>query len=142
MIIKVKKSYWMAAAVLVAHFGAVVCVGMVEMARWMHLALDAAIIASLMWQWRNAFWWKGGELRITEEGLCSTGGNDGPPARIHRADAFAGFIRLRLARSSGRPRTLLLMQDAVPSEVYHELCARIRQGRLPVPDQAAMREPL
>ncbi len=69
-------------------------------------------------------------------------GDGATASRILRADVFAGFIRLHLAVVAGRPRTLLLVQDALPPEAYHELCARIRQGRLPVSDQAAMREPL
>ena len=125
-----------------AHLGALACVGLVEINRWAQLVLGAVILVSFVRQWQRTFWWKGGELNISEDGFCSLTGVDAPPARILCADMYAGFVRLRLAAVSGHRHTLLLMQDALLSEAYHELCARIRQGRLPVPDQAAMREPL
>lgn len=132
----------MASMVLAAHLGALVCTGLIEIVDWLRYPLGVLVIASLVWQWRRSFWWRGGDLKISDEGLCTIQGGEPLTAKIVRADVFAGFIRLRIALVSGRSRTLLLMQDALAPESYRELCARIRQGRLPVSVQAAMREPL
>lgn len=132
----------MASLVLVAHLGALACIGLVDFVDWLQYPLGVLIIANLVWHWRRSFWRKGGDLKISDEGLCTIQGGEPLSAKIVRADVFAGFIRLRVALDSGRSRTLILMQDALTPDSYRELCARIRQGRLPVPDQAAIREPL
>ncbi|MDH4134062.1 MAG: hypothetical protein OEV31_04685 [Gammaproteobacteria bacterium] len=132
----------MASVMLAAHLGALVCVGLTEMRVWFQLMLGALILSSLAWQWRHSFWWKSADLRISDDGQCAIQGDEPMTARIASADVFAGFIRLRVVLATGRLRTLILARDALTLESYRELCARIRQGRLPAPDQAAMRDPL
>jgi hypothetical protein len=52
--------------------------------------------------------------------------------RVVAARRLPGAVQLVLKPAHGRSRALLLMQDALSAADFHELCARIRQQRLPV----------
>ncbi len=60
-------------------------------------------------------------------------------ARVVAARRLPGAVQLVLKPARGRTRALLLMQDALSAADFHELCARIRQQRLPVRESATTR---
>lgn len=53
-------------------------------------------------------------------------------ARVIVARHLPGAIQLIFKPANGRSQALWLMQDAIAASDFHELCARIRQQRLPV----------
>jgi len=53
---------------------------------------------------------------------------------VSSAERHAGWIRLQL-KDHLSERVLVIMRDAVELQIYHELCTRIEQRRLPVADQ-------
>jgi hypothetical protein len=136
MILKIKKSFNFISIIFSAHLGALVLTLIVPIALRFQIGLAALIVVSLWWQWRQDAGVAVGELRLEDDGTCLQS-ISGDQHRYHltRATAHVGFVRLTLQRAGERTRIQLVPRDAVEPEVYRELCARIVQRRLPVPDK-------
>jgi hypothetical protein len=136
MIINIKKSYVLTTIVLGAHIGALLLSLGLPIAVWLRFGLAMLIGASLSRQWRHGIGATAVELRLEDDGSCIHTAN-GAQRRYHivRATAHAGFVRFTMTRTGERSRTLLVPRDAVDSEVFRNLRARILQRRLPVPDK-------
>lgn len=136
MIINIKKSFILTAIVLNAHAGALLLLVVLPIALALKIGLAALIGASYWWQ----VWYGAGasrcEIRLEEDGSClRTANGEQRRYRIARATTHAGFVRLTLQHAGERTRTQLVPRDAVEPEVYRDLCARIVQRRLPVPEK-------
>jgi hypothetical protein len=142
MIININKSYSLITLVLVAHAGAFACLLAVNQPWWILTVTGLMILASLFRLVQRGMLSPQGVWRIREDGTClgpslniST---ESDSWRIIEATRYPGWVRLQL-RSRGLPvRTLLILRDAVDSEAFREICARIEQRRLPVVDQPAV----
>jgi hypothetical protein len=136
LILNIKKSLNLIAIILGAHVGALSLTLVLPIAPGLKIGLAMLIFASLWWQWRYAAVAAVVELRLEDDGTCIESINgEQRRYRLTRATAQAGFVRLTLQRAGERTRTQLVPRDAVESEVYRELRARIVQRRLPVPDK-------
>jgi hypothetical protein len=136
LIINIKKSFLLTAIILCAHLGALLLTLVLPVALGLQIGLTTLIVASLWWQWRYGAGATVGELRLVDDGSCTQSVNgEQRRYRLTRATTHAGFVRLTLQHAGERTRTQLVPRDAVEAEVYRELCARIVQRRLPVPDK-------
>ncbi len=139
MIININKSYTLIALVLLAHVGAFACLLAVSLPWWVLTITGLMILASLFWLMQRGALSPQGAWRIREDGTCLgpslNFSTESDSWQIIEATCYPGWVRLQL-RSRGLPvRTLLILRDAVDSEAFRELCARIEQRRLPVVDQ-------
>lgn len=77
-----------------------------------------------------------GEWRLNDQGdIYRCRDNDGLIRyRVYAANIFFCCIILRLEDQRQRSSRLLVMRDAVDPESFRELCARIAQHRIPLPD--------
>jgi len=100
------------------------------------LAAGIVILVSLQRQLRHGASSKTGEWRLTDQGhLYYRHGDQGLVRyRVSAANISSCCIILRLQDQGQRRTRLLIMRDAVEPVQFRELCARITQHRIPVPD--------
>jgi len=136
LIININKSNILTAIVFGVHTGALLLVVVMPIALGPRIWLAALIGASLWWQGRSGLSTKDCKLVLEEDGSClRTFNGEQRRYQIVRATAHAGFVRFTLQRAGARTCTQLVPRDAVEPEVYRDLCARIVQRRLPVPER-------
>lgn len=116
-----------------AHLGAIAIVLVLAVPSGLRAVLAVALAGSLLIQ-RARLGAATGVLRIDLEGSCVLVRDAGATrGRITGAAVFPLFVRLSVAGDGRRARALLVMCDAVTSEEYRVLRARIVQRHLPAP---------
>ena len=138
MLIRIEKSRYLAGILLASHLGAIGIAASLPLGPGVCVLLAAAVAASLGWQWKRHGNWQRGEWRLYDDGTCSRLPQaDGPPIRYELLQAETGalWVRLRIARHPRERRELFVWKDAVDTETYRELHARIEQRRLPGRDE-------
>jgi len=100
------------------------------------IALVAGHAAWLTWRFRNG----PNRLALHDDGYAILETTDKKRSmQVIAARHLPGAVQLILKPTHGRSCALLLIQDAISPEDFHELCARIHQHRLPVRESAASR---
>ena len=140
MILNVNKSYFLVTVVSVAHVGSIVILLILPLL-WLYQAVAIALVSvSLIQLRRRGDLSAQGQWRIRNDGTCIGPSMHVSPEsvswRIVEAIRYPGWVCLRLVTKERRTRLLLIMRDAVDPHTYRELCARIEQHRLSVPDQS------
>ena len=139
MIIKINKSFFMTVLVYSTHCGALLLSMYLPILLSLKIGLAALICANFWWQGRRVLRATECEIRLEDDGSCIwTKNGEQRRYRIARATAHTGFVRLMLQRTGERKCALLVPRDAIEPEIFHDLCARIVQRRLPVPDKTAV----
>lgn len=140
MIININKSYLLATVLSIVHFGGIIILLILPLAGWHQAVAIALVSASLFRLRRDGMFAAQGLWRIRDDGTCL-----GPPTeigaeivswRVAEAIRYPVWVCLRLETKGRRTRRLLILRDAVDAHTYRELCARIEQSRLPVPDRS------
>lgn len=133
LIIKVKKSYQLAAINLGVHAGALLVDLVLPIVGWQKFGLAILIGVSCWWQERYGVWTTPGEIKLGEDDSCTLTMNDGQQRfRIAQASIHPGFVRLSLR--GRRSRLQLVPRDSVDPETYRTLRAWIVQRRFAAAD--------
>jgi hypothetical protein len=130
--IKINKSYWLTNGLILIHAGAVLLLWILPWPVTAIAAGMALVVAHGAWTvWR--FLGAPQRLVLRDDGTIALETRYGrSDARVTAARHLPGAIQLIFKPANGRTQTLWLMQDAIAANDFHELCARIRQQRLPV----------
>lgn len=138
MLFKIKKYNYSATILLVAHLGAIGIALSLPFDIYLRIALTAAVVASLGWQWARLGRSSEGKWRVDDDGRCSwfPDGDDRPVRyEVLQAETGALWIRLLIEERPRQRRHLFIWKDAVDRETFRELHARIEQRRLPARDR-------
>lgn len=126
--IKINKSYRLIGLLSLLHFGSLAVLLVLPWSLSAKIALALAVFAHAVWVWRVLRAWPM-QLNLRDNGSVVIGSKK---YHVQTARLLSGAVRLGLQPARGRIWTVWLMQDALDAQDFHVLCARIRQGKLPV----------